>query len=181
MKILFITRQYIHNVGGMEKFSIEFHENYNKIIGKMDLLANTGGKKTQLSFLIRAIIFIILNSNKYDLIHFGDAALSPLTMLIKLFSKAKVSCTVHGLDVVKTKFFYQWYMPFFMKQIDLVIANSNYTMEQCLIRGISKQKLSVIPMGLSFGTVNYHSDEEINSILSKFQIPWQNRDRRAHV
>ena len=170
IRLLFISRTYPPLLGGMEKFAHDFYANYHKI-GEIDLLANSGGKKKLPFFLIRVIFYLIIYSRNYNVIHVYDAVLSPLVFLIRLVSKAKVSFTVNGLDIVYAHFGYQKIMPFFLKRADKVIAISRYTMEQCLLRGIPKEKLMVIPVGYDFKSIGMLSMEKQKAIMSKFGVP----------
>lgn len=170
MKILFITRTYPPLVGGMEKFASDFYVNYQKR-GTMDLLANSGGRKTILLFFIRTVFFLILHAKDYDIVHIYDAVLSPLALVVKAFSRAKVSFTVNGLDIVYSRFGYQKLIPFFLKRADRIIAISQYTMEQCELRGVTRGKLVVIPVGIDFNQLKVCSNLEIAETLVKFDLP----------
>ena len=170
MKLLFITRTYPPLVGGMEKFARDFYENFRKK-GDIDLIANSGGKKMLPFFIIKVVFYLMLYSRKYEIIHIYDAVLSPLVLLIKSVSRAKVSFTVNGLDIVYSRFGYQKFMPFFLKKADKVFAISQYTMEQCVLRGMPQEKLKVIPVGLNFNVVEIYSEEKKSVIMSRFNIP----------
>lgn len=171
MKILFITRTYPPLVGGMEKFASDFFNNYQRLLGEIDLLANPGGKKTMILFLFRVVFTLILKSRSYDVIHLYDAVLFPLIPFIRLFSRAKISFTVNGLDIVYSSFGYQKIMPFFLSKADKVIAISRYTMAQCEARGIPPEKLTSIPIGVVFETTIACLDSEKTALLSKFNLP----------
>ena len=170
MKILFITRTYPPSVGGMEKFAFDFYQKLQKN-NSVYLLANTNGKKMLPLFIIRVIIFLLFNSRKYELIHFYDAVLCPLTIFTKLFSKAKVTFTVNGLDIVYNKFGYQLFMPKFLQLSDKVIAISNYTMEQCVLRGIPREKITVIHIGIDSFSKSQYSDFPKPCKLKNFDLP----------
>lgn len=172
MKLLFITRAYPPLVGGMEKFASDFHENYRKQ-GEIELLANTGGKKNIPLFLVRVIFFLMFRSREYDVIHIYDAVLSPLALMIKVFSKASISFTVNGLDIVYPRFGYQKLMPFFLKQADRIFAISEYTMEQCISRGIPREKLTVIPVGINFDNFPPATESKKSETFAKFNLPAQ--------
>ena len=154
----------------MEKFASDFFNNYRQV-GEMDLLANPGGKKTMVLFLFRVMLALMVNSRKYDVIHLYDAVLFPLIPFIRFFSKAKISFTVNGLDIVYSSFGYQKIMPFFLSMADKVVAISRYTMEQCAARGIPPEKLMTIPIGVVFEAVRVCSDSERTALFSKFNIP----------
>jgi len=170
LKVLFITRTYPPFVGGMEKFASDFYVNYGKK-GEIDLLANSGGKKMIPFFSIKVVFFLIFRSRNYDVIHLYDAVLSPLILIIKAFSNAKVSFTVNGLDIVYSRFGYQKIMPFFLQKADRIFAISQYTMEQCELRGIPKEKLTVIPVGINFDSLQVSSELKKSETLLKFNIP----------
>ena len=170
MKLLFITRTYPPLVGGMEKFASEFYANYRDR-GEIDLVANSGGKKAIPFFLIKVIFLLFFRSKNYDVIHIYDAVLSPLVLIIKAVSKTKVSFTVNGLDIVYSRFGYQRMMPFFLKKADMIFAISQYTKEQCEFRGIPKEKLAVIPVGINFDTLKISSNSTKFETLSRFNIP----------
>lgn len=154
----------------METFAKDFFENYRKK-EEIDLLANLGGKKRLPFFFIKTIFFLVFHAKNYDVIHIYDAVLSPLAPIIKIFSKAKVSFTVNGLDIVYINFGYQKFMPIFLKNADKIFAISSHTMEQCALRGIPREKITVIPVGLDFENITALSEEKKSAIISKFNIP----------
>jgi glycosyltransferase involved in cell wall biosynthesis len=170
MNLLFITRTYPPLVGGMQKFASDFYNTYQKS-GDIDLLANPGGKRTLVFFVFRVLFYLIFHSRKYEIIHLFDAVISPLIPFIRIFSRAKVSVTVNGLDIVYARFGYQRIMPFFLKKADRVIAVSQYTLKQCENRGIPKDKIIVITNGINFDGFPIHTDLEKRGSLSQYNIP----------
>jgi glycosyltransferase involved in cell wall biosynthesis len=170
MKLLFITRTYPPSVGGMQKYASEFYNNYQKI-GDIDLLANSGGKIKFGLFLFKTVFNLAFNARKYDVIHLYDAVLFPLVPVIRLFSRAKISFTVNGLDIVYPRFGYQQIMPHFLKRADKVISISQYTMTQCEVRGIPREKLSAIPIGITFDEFEIYSNSQKVELLSRFGLP----------
>jgi glycosyltransferase involved in cell wall biosynthesis len=153
----------------MEKFASDFYNYYRKR-GAITLLANPGGKKSIPFFFIKAAFFLIFHSRKYDIVHIYDAVFSPLALFVKTFSKAKVSFTVNGLDIVYSRFGYQKFMPFFLGKADKIFALSQSTMEQCAIRGIPAEKLAIVPVGLNFASVDFFSDQKKSQILSNLNV-----------
>ncbi len=154
----------------MEKFASDFYVNYRKK-GEIDVLANPGGKKMIPVFIIKVVLFLVFRSRNYDVIHLYDAVLSPLVFVINAFSNAKVSFTVNGLDIVYSRFGYQKMMPFSLKKADRIFAISQYTLEQCELRGIPSEKLTVIPVGINFENFEIYSELKKSELLSKFNIP----------
>lgn len=169
MKLLFIARTYPPLVGGMEKFASNFYNSYKKL-GTIDLLANTGGTKTLIPFFFKAVLYLIKNSKNYDVIHFSDAILSPILPVIRIFSKASISFTVHGLDIVFSRYGYQYLIPFFLKRAEKIFAVSNYTMTQCKHIGIPSDKLIVIPNCINIEKYFPCSKLDTDKLVSKFKI-----------
>lgn len=169
MKLLFIARTYPPLVGGMERFADNFYSNYKKL-GDIDLLANSSGTKTLIPFFFKVLFFLIKNSTNYDVIHFSDAILSPAIPVIRVFSKARISFTVHGLDVVYSRLGYQHLIPYFLKKADRIFAVSTYTMKQCKRIGISSNNLVVIPNCIDIDDSPRCSQAEIEKFASKHNI-----------
>lgn len=174
MRILFIARTYAPFVGGMEKFASDFYSNLQDF-AQVDLLANLHGKRRIIQFFFKAAFFLLSNANKYDIIHFNDAVLAPLIIIIRLCSKAKVSFTVHGLDIVFNKFGYQQLIIPFLRKADKIFPVSHYTKTQCLERGIPTEILSVIPNGLVFSEINECTQEGQKSLSFKMFNTFSNQ------
>ena len=174
MKILFVARTYPPFVGGMEKFASDFYHHLQEVTD-VDILANHHGKRRIIQFFFKALFHLIWNAHKYDLIHFNDAVLSPLIPIIRLVSKTKVTMTVHGLDIVFERFGYQYLIVPFIKYADRIFPVSEYTKQQCLMRGVPENKLRVIPNGLDFDKIVTCTEDQIAQFLSKLNIPLENK------
>jgi glycosyltransferase involved in cell wall biosynthesis len=170
MRLLFITRTYPPLIGGMERFASDFYENY-RVTADIDLLANSGGKKTFVFFLVKTIFFLVGHSRSYDVVHLYDGVLFPLIPVIKLSSKARVSLTVNGLDIVYSRFGYQRIMPFFLKMADMIIAISQYTAQQCRARGVPAEKVIAIPIGVAPTAGDTCSAHEQDAVKLRYGIP----------
>lgn len=149
MKILFISRSYPPIIGGMEEVNYQLANNLSPLISTY-VIANKRGKKFLPLFLpwalIRGLISVKLDGIK--LVHLGDGLLAPLGAIIKLTCKVPVTTTVHGLDVVYPNKIYQYLITRSLKKLDHIIAVSQNTLNECLKRGIGRQKCSVIPNGV---------------------------------
>lgn len=174
LKILFVARNYPPVIGGLEKNAEDYYRNVSKI-ANVDLLANPLGKKHLAAFTLKTIFYLINNGNKYDIVHFNDAVLSPLIPIIRAFSKAKITFTVHGLDVVYDNPVYQFLVRLFLKRADRVFAISRYTRQQSIDRGVKPEKLSIIPDGLTPGNQNFYNEKEVQSFLAKYSLKVQNK------
>ena len=170
MKLLFITRTYPPSIGGMQAFSRDFYTHY-RTVGDIDLIANPGGRKALPGFFFKAALELALESRKYDVIHFGDATLALLLPIVRLCSKAKASATVHGLDIVYSRFGYQRVIPLFLRRFDRLFPVSQYTLEQCEARGVSSSRLKVIPDGIAGDRDSGCEDQAQDAVIRKFCIP----------
>jgi len=169
MKILFVARTYPPFVGGMEKFASDFYAHLGELTD-VELLANPHGKRKIIQFFIKAFFYLIWHARQFDLIHFNDAVLSPLIPVIRLFSNAKVTMTVHGLDIVFERFGYQQLIVPFIKQADKIFPVSEYTRQQCVLRHVPESQLHVIPNGLDFGLTQGCPEEQLNHFLQNHNL-----------
>ncbi len=174
LRILFVARNFPPVIGGLEKNAEDFYRNVRQI-AHVDLLANPLGRKNLINFTIKTFFFLVKNSRKYDVIHFNDAVLSFMIPLISIFSRAKKTFTVHGLDVVFDNPIYQFVTRLFLKQADLVFAISQYTAHQCIARGVRPDKLRIIPDGITPESRQKYDQKEISAFLEKHKIVIQNR------
>jgi glycosyltransferase involved in cell wall biosynthesis len=170
MKLLFVTRSYPPLIGGMQAFSRDFYRHY-QALGPIDLIANSRGRWALVLFFCRAALTLARKSNQYDVIHFGDASLSLLLPFVRFRSNAKLSCTVHGLDIVYSRFGYQKLIPFLLRKFDKIFAVSRFTLGQCEARGIPRAKLTVIPDGIAVDTSCHCSESMRNELIEKLHIP----------
>lgn len=149
MKILFITRSYPPIIGGMEEVSYQLASNLGQLAPTY-VIANKRGKKFLPFFLpwalIRGLISVKLDGIKA--IHLGDGLLTPLGAAIKSICKVPVTVTVHGLDVVYPNKIYQHLITRSLYKMDHIIAVSQNTLNECLKRGVGRQKCSLIPNGV---------------------------------
>lgn len=149
MNLLFITRKYPPMVGGMEKMSFalakEFQKNANTTL-------ITWGKSQKYLpfFLISAFLksLYLIPSKKIEHIHLGDGLLSPLGVLLKYLFGIKTTITIAGLDITFKFPPYQFLIPKCVAKLDKVICISNATLEECVKRGIPREKCIFIPCGV---------------------------------
>lgn len=125
--------------------------------------------------MIRAIISCI--SFKPTVILLGDGVLSPLGWILKKIFKIKVVVIIHGLEIKCNLPFYQFLIPRFIKRMDLLVAVSRYTKQECLRRDITPEKIIVIPNGVDLK--KYLSDktkDELRGLIRKnFSINLKNK------
>lgn len=153
--ILFITRKYPPKIGGMETFSYNFYK-FFKINNEIKIELITGNI-FKIFFLIFYFKFIL--RKKFDFIHLGDGAIIGLS----LFFKSKISITIHGLDLIYKRFFYQTYFNFFIKNIDTFICVSQNT-KRILESKKIKNKIIVIP-----NSINTNNQSSVGKSEKKFK------------
>lgn len=148
-RFLFITRNYPPKVGGLEAYSYNLIKEFDSNFGTYKLVLSRSNLHL-LWFLpycfFRALYIAWHKEVKY--IHLCDALLSPIGLLLKIFTQAKISISVVGLDITFHNFIYQRIVPWCVSKMDIVVCISHATRDECIARGISPDKCSVIPVGI---------------------------------
>ena len=150
MKIIFITRTYPPIVGGMEKVSYEITTRISKLVPSY-IIANRKGRKNLPFFLPYAFLkgLFLIVTKSVNVVHLSDAMLSPLGLALKYLTGRKVVTTVHALDVTHRNPLYQFIIPRCLKRLDKIISISDYTIEECVKRGVPREKCVFIPNGVN--------------------------------
>jgi phosphatidylinositol alpha-1,6-mannosyltransferase len=169
IKFLFITRNYPPKVGGLEAYSynlikeFEINNNTNKIVLTKSIV-----------HLFWFIPYCFLKAiyfrwrYKINYIHLCDAMLSPVGILLKIFTAAKISTSVAGLDITYNNFLYQLIIPWCVRRLDTVICISQATRDECIRRGIPHHICSVIPIGVRSEEIYLESStDELRCRLQK--------------
>lgn len=169
MRILFITRNFPPQTGGMEQYSLNLYRMLQQKTD-VDLLAHTGSKKMLLLFLLRVLITIVIHGGRYSHIHLGDGVLAIFGLWAKLFCRARVTITVHALDVTFNNPVYQSLVRYSLKRLDGVVCVSNYTRRECVARGVPEYRCRVIPNGLDLADMPTVDEDQTNSLISSYQI-----------
>ena len=133
--------------GGMEQYS---HGLYRAWSAREDvrLLANPRGNGALVPFFLRVLSELTAQSNRFDLIHFGDGVFAPFIPLVRARSRARISITIHGLDITFARYGFQAVFPRLVATADKVVCVSTHTREAALERGVPASKIVVIPNGL---------------------------------
>lgn len=148
-KILFVSKNYPPKLGGLEMYSYnlikEFEKDYS--VYKIVLRRSNLNLVWFLPFsLLKALLLARIHS--FNNIHLCDGLLAPLGVLLKCFNRASVSVSIHGLDITYKNRFYQWLIPRCVAKLDKIICVSRSTRDECVHRGILRQKCWVIPNGI---------------------------------
>ena len=160
-EILFVSHKYPPATGGMEKQSFELIEGIRKLTKTHHILFQK--EESIFSFfwkLNKRILTKIKAHPNIRLIHFNDGLVASLSLYHKGYTQLKKVVTLHGLDVVfPFPYFQHKIVPQFEK-FDLIIAVSHATADAAIRRGISAEKVIVIPNGVD------HRITQANHILS---------------
>jgi len=103
------------------------------------------------------LFYIKSARNGTDLIHCDDAVTAIIGSTIKNTTRKKVIATVHGLDVILPIRRYQKVVSRALSNLDRVICVSKATARQAEMRGVSKEKIEIIP----------NSAEKVDSVFTK--------------
>jgi glycosyltransferase involved in cell wall biosynthesis len=152
-RFLFITRNYPPKIGGLEAYSYnlikEFERNHTvfKIVLTRSILH-------LLWFLPYSLplAFFLIRKHRIGHIHLCDGVLAPVGVVLKFFSGARLSISIHGLDITYRNPLYQLLIPWCVARLDKIICVSQSTLQECRRRGVPIRKCTVIPNGI-------HSDE----------------------
>lgn len=169
LKILFVARNYPPIIGGLENNAFNFNK-HMAAIAETDLLANPDGKNHLVRFFFKTVFFLIFNSRHYNIIHFNDAVLAPVLPITRIFSKAKITFTVNGLDVVYDNPLYQSVIPFFLRRADQLFPISRYTKLECEKRGIEPGKLHIITVGINLTDQPLTESKDAVNFLETYSI-----------
>lgn len=133
MRVLFVTRKYPPRIGGMESLSYGLTTGFPE---PKTLIALRRSQKHLVWFLPYALVRVALTAFRYDVIHLGDAVLSPLGLLPRVLFKRPVAISVHGLDLTFPNPLYQTYLRLFLRGAAF-IANSESTRRLAERRGLA--------------------------------------------
>lgn len=168
VKLLFITRCYPPQIGGMEKYSYDLYHALKENLA-VDLLKHTGGKLFLPVFYVQCMLALLFSGNRYTHIHFGDAVLSPLGWFAAQVTRAKVSVTVHALDIIYCNRIYQSIVPYCLARLDKLVAVSRFALEQSVLRGVSRDRCHLIPNGINLQNLELPAPS-LNTVAERYNI-----------
>jgi len=154
MKILFISHAYPPTVGGVEIQNYDLSVWLGKI-AEVKTLANGRGKKFLPLWMPYTLLKCLFLAPRYDVILLGNALLAHMGWILKIIYRKPVVSVVHGLDLTFSNWIYQtFWVGFFVKKLDKLIAVGNETIRVAEEKGIAKEKLVFIPNGIDTGKYN---------------------------
>jgi len=158
MKVLFISRAYGLNSGGMERLS---HNLINHIsqhpVVKATKITHTRSRRTSPLFVFTVIPCALWQSRQVDIVHLGDPMLSLAGWLIKHLIGKKVIVSVHGLDVLYKNRLYQLYLWLFFRSFDLYLPIS-----QAVAKTITHHKITAPIKVINPGIPHDHFNPKVS-------------------
>ncbi|OPX28219.1 MAG: hypothetical protein B1H08_06305 [Candidatus Omnitrophica bacterium 4484_171] len=166
MRVLFITRNFPPQIGGLEKVAYYLYS-YLKKEADVILLKWSGSKK--LLFLILPYFLMkasfILIRNKVDIVYLNEGFISVVGIILKFF-RIPVVITINGLDITYNNVLYQLIIPKCIMRLDRVICISRAAKEECLKRGIAKNKIIVISPGFEN---SFYAEKDKEGLKNRFK------------
>jgi glycosyltransferase involved in cell wall biosynthesis len=150
VKLLFITRNYPPRVGGLENYSYNLINEFEKHGSTWKIVLSKS--KIHLFWFLPYCFFkslLIIRRYHIDVLHLCDALLSPLGLLLKFMTGRKITTSVHGLDITFPNRFYQTIIPKCVSCLDMVVCVSRSTKDECIKRRVPWKKCRVIPNGVA--------------------------------
>jgi len=169
MHLLFITRNFPPQTGGMEQYSWNLYQALGKNTDAV-LMANTGGKRRLPLFLLRVFAALVLKGHRYSHIHLGDGVLAIVGLWARLFSHARITITIHALDITYSNPVYQALIRFCLKRLDGVVCVSNFTRSECLARGVAGNRCRVIPNGLDLSDMPLADNTTKKNLIDQYGL-----------
>jgi len=143
--ILFITRKW-DGRGGMQQLSRDVWSGMHEAYGECARLCAL--RSLFAVFVLRAVVFGMITVWRGGHVHLGDVSLAPLGWFLKNVGRGKVTLTACGLDVIWSRWWYQWMLRRTLPFLDRVVCISRATAEEVRMRGVTEGKIVVISPGV---------------------------------
>lgn len=164
MKVHFVSHclppldQPITNVGGMQRVASDLTD---ALASRADIQLSTSilrGTWNEIHWRAPGFMFRTLRelrrgaiAGEYDVVLYSSMVTASLAVLLKrTFRRHGVASAaiVHGLDVTMKNPLYQLFVPRVFSSLDLVLPVSRATAAACVVRGLSRRNLAIIPNGI---------------------------------
>lgn len=169
--LLLVARSYPPLVGGMERYAEDLYLNLREIMD-VRLLEHHHSRLLLPLFALKVLGFLAVHRRDFTHIHFCDGALAPVAVAASMLTGARVSITIHALDIIYARFFYQFLVPPCVRRLDQVVCVSRYTRDECVRRGVEPGRCTVIPNGTSgFGIGGGGTPTTFGSLEARVALP----------
>lgn len=184
--LLFISRNFPPLTGGMERLNFHVYENLAKDFD-ITLCAPNGAQsyiglekqyipidasslsKFMISVFISLLRLRFFYSYKPDVIYCGSGLTAIFAWLYAKTTKSKTVCFIHGLDIAVKNSIYQTIFLPAIRQLDSIIANSQFTAKLAISYGISPKKITIINPGVALPELSCR-DREKEVFRQKFYL-----------
>lgn len=177
MRLLFVSHSFPphgstleDNLGGMQRVATELFEalSENNQVDLSSCLLHSSWNMTHVNtppFLLRAwhTIWQAVRRQEVDVILFSSMVTASLTVPLRKTLRThgvKTAAIVHGQDVTTPFGPYQRFVPRVFGTLDAVMPVSLATGDQCLERGLPREKLFVVPNGIDLSRFSPLTDRK---------------------
>lgn len=147
-KILFITKNYPPQLGGMENYCRDLAKYFGVSGNTVYLIANGKWRLWLPFFAVKAFFLWMYYAWKADAIWIGDGSISLIGLILGCITRTKRYVTIHALDITWNKRLYQKIIPNIVAKANHIVAVSQYAKDECIKRWVPTSKITVIPNGI---------------------------------
>ncbi len=167
-KIIFLNRKNPNSIGGVQRHIARLCAGLSKSFE----IEKIGWSGPEWSAPIYFPYFYYKSmGNGAELLHCDDAVTALVGAKIEKNSGKKVVATVHGLDVILPIPWYQERLKKALPRIDKIVCVSRATAEQAKKRGVSNEKIEIIP----------NSAESVNGFSKKSEESFRKFENRTGI
>lgn len=170
-RLLLVARTYPPRIGGLERYAHDLHASMSAVMD-VELIENHRARWLLPVFALRVLLFVA-SRRRFTHLHFCDGALAPVALAARILTGARVSITIHALDIVYERFMYQFLVPPCLRRLDRVVCVSRFTREECVRRGIDPGLCEVIPNGVPLSAAGGAAAP--GSVEGRIGVPLQDR------
>lgn len=146
MHTVFLTRKFPPAAGGMETFSAALTHHF----AGEKTVAHYSTQPKDIWWVAPVLLFRgLFLSRRASLYHIGDLVLAPIGALLKLLTHKPVVATVHALELTYPNERLRRLIDRSLPRIDQFVAVSRFAASLLEQRGVPKEKISVIPHGVT--------------------------------
>lgn len=160
MEILFVTHKYPPSTGGMEQHSYYLHQELKKHATVHLIKPNP--KQWKVIFYLTVLIrvwFKLKTNRNIDVVYTNDSIMGLICSLI-VGDKVKKISTIHGLDITFPNQYFQTKLINRLKSFDQIVCVSEGTRQECIKRGFSPYKVSVVANGVDHSIADIKVDKD---------------------
>lgn len=167
-KIIFLNRKNPNSIGGVQRHIARLCAGLSKSFD----IEKIGWNGPEWSAPIYFPLFYFKSiRNGAELLHCDDAVTALVGAKIEKRSRKKVVATVHGLDIILPILWYQERLKKALPRLDKIVCVSRATAEKVKERGVSDEKIEIIP----------NSAESVNGFSKKSDESFRKFENRTGI